>query len=148
MEAARLGGPWMSEDAGTRLRLLLLLCAVCRSQQLCGEGPDQPGSVFCTWVSREADWAEEALGSTSCRLWTAFSSSGVGQPAQPLQPRRNLLDGLREEETDDLGFALYRGLGRPLRGCSRGRMQWVAQTPLLLAELRRVVAAFSLQELP
>ena len=63
---------------------------------------------------QEADWAEEALGEHFLQALELLLSS-LEQASLPSHFNRdvNLLDGLREEEIDDLGFALYRGLQAP-----------------------------------
>lgn len=113
-EAARLRA-LDEQDAGTRRRLLLLLCAVCRSHSaLWRLGRDRLAQVVLHLGEQEADWAEEALGEHFLQALELLLSS-LEQASLPSHFNRgvNLLDGLREEEIDDLGFALYRGLQAP-----------------------------------
>lgn len=113
-EAARLRA-LDEQDAGTRRRLLLLLCAVCHSHSaLWRLGRDRLAQVVLHLGEQEADWAEEALGEHFLQALELLLSS-LEQASLPSHFNRdvNLLDGLREEEIDDLGFALYRGLQAP-----------------------------------
>uniref|UniRef100_F1MGZ0 Mitochondrial dynamics protein MID49 n=2 Tax=Bos taurus TaxID=9913 RepID=F1MGZ0_BOVIN len=113
-EAARLRA-LDEQDAGTRRRLLLLLCAVCRSHPaLWRLGRDRLAQVVLRLGEQEADWAEEALGEHFLQALELLLSS-LERASLPSHFNRsvNLLDGLREEEIDDLGFALYHGLQAP-----------------------------------
>ncbi|OWK13961.1 MIEF2 [Cervus elaphus hippelaphus] len=113
-EAARLRA-LDEQDAGTRRRLLLLLCTVCRGHPaLWRLGRDRLAQVVLHLGEQEADWAEEALGEHFLQALELLLGS-VERASLPSHFNRgvNLLDGLREEEIDDLGFALYRGLQAP-----------------------------------
>uniref|UniRef100_A0A8C3YDW1 Mitochondrial dynamics protein MID49 n=1 Tax=Catagonus wagneri TaxID=51154 RepID=A0A8C3YDW1_9CETA len=113
-EAARLRA--LDEcDAGTRRRLLLLLCGVChRHPVLRRLGRGHLTQVVLCLGEEEADWAEEALGERFLQALESLIGS-LEQASLPCHFNRSvdLLAGLREEEIDDLGFALFRGLQAP-----------------------------------
>ncbi|XP_010841474.1 PREDICTED: mitochondrial dynamics protein MID49 [Bison bison bison] len=91
------------------------LCAVCRSHPaLWRLGRDRLAQVVLRLGEQEADWAEEALGEHFLQALELLLSS-LERASLPSHFNRsvNLLDGLREEEIDDLGFALYHGLQAP-----------------------------------
>uniref|UniRef100_A0A8D1QJL0 Mitochondrial dynamics protein MID49 n=1 Tax=Sus scrofa TaxID=9823 RepID=A0A8D1QJL0_PIG len=113
-EAARLRA--LDEgDAGTRRRLLLLLCGVCHRHPVLGRlGRSHLTQVVLRLGEEAADWAEEALGE---RFLQALESL-IGSLERASLPchfnhRVDLLGGLRDEDIDDLGCALFRGLQAP-----------------------------------
>lgn len=109
-------------DAGTRRRLLLLLCGVCRGHPALGRlGRGPLTQVVLHLGEQEADWAEEALAEHFLQALELLVGS-LERASLPCHFSRgvNLLDGLREEDIDDMGCALYTGACRPPRGCSRG----------------------------
>ncbi|EPY87768.1 mitochondrial dynamics protein MID49 isoform X1 [Camelus ferus] len=113
-EAARLRA-LDAGDTGTRRRLLLLLCGVCRGHSVLWRlGRSHLTQVVLRLGEEEADWAEEALGERFLQALELLIGS-LEQASLPchFNPCVNLLDGLREEEVEDLGYALYCGLQAP-----------------------------------
>lgn len=113
-EAARLQA-LDDHDIGTRRRLLLLLCGVCRGHPALGQlGRSHLTQVVLRLGEEEVDWAEEALGERFLQALELLISS-LEQAILPchFNPSVNLLDGLREEEIDSIGYALYSGLQAP-----------------------------------
>ncbi|XP_032471548.1 mitochondrial dynamics protein MID49 isoform X1 [Phocoena sinus] len=113
-EAARLRA-LDERDAGTRRRLLLLLCGVCRGHPALGRlGRGPLTQVVLHLGEQEADWAEEALAEHFLQALELLVGS-LERASLPCHFSRgvNLLDGLREEDIDDMGCALYWGLRAP-----------------------------------
>lgn len=102
-------------DAGTRRRLLLLLRAVCRGRPaLVRLGWSHLTQVVLHLGEEEVAWTEEALGERFLQA-LEFLVGSLEQASLPchFNPSVNLLDGFREEEIDDIGYALYSGLQFP-----------------------------------
>nr|XP_025720035.1 mitochondrial dynamics protein MID49 isoform X1 [Callorhinus ursinus]XP_025720036.1 mitochondrial dynamics protein MID49 isoform X1 [Callorhinus ursinus]XP_025720037.1 mitochondrial dynamics protein MID49 isoform X1 [Callorhinus ursinus] len=115
-EAARLRA-LDARDAGARRRLLRLLCGVCRSHPaLARLDRCHLSQVVLRLGEAEADWAEAALGQRFLQALEALVHS-LERASLPchFNPGVNLFSGLRAEEIDALGFALYRGLRAPER---------------------------------
>ncbi|XP_022347163.1 mitochondrial dynamics protein MID49 [Enhydra lutris kenyoni] len=113
-EAARLRA-LDDRDAGTRRRLLRLLCGVCHGHPALGRlDRCHLSQVVLRLGEAEADWAEAALGEHFLQALEALIDS-LAQASLPchFDPRVNLFVSLRAEEIDDLGFALYSGLQAP-----------------------------------
>ncbi|XP_027777289.2 mitochondrial dynamics protein MID49 [Marmota flaviventris] len=113
-EAARLQA-LDDQDTGTRRRLLLLLCGVCRGHPALGQlGRSHLTQVVLRLGEEEVDWAEEALGERFLQALELLISS-LEQASLPchFNPSVNLLGSLREEEIDSIGYALYSGLQVP-----------------------------------
>lgn len=113
-EAARLRA-LDDRDAGARQRLLLLLCGVCCGHPALGRlGWCHLTQVVLRLGEEEEDWAEEALGDRFMQALGLLLSS-LERASLPchLNPSVNLLSSLREEEIDDIGYALYSGLQAP-----------------------------------
>ncbi|XP_057570435.1 mitochondrial dynamics protein MID49 isoform X4 [Hippopotamus amphibius kiboko] len=113
-EAARLRA-LDERDAGTRRRLLLLLCGVCRGHPALRRlGRGHLTQVVLHLGEQEADWAEAALGAHFLQALELLVGS-LEQARLPCHFSRgvNLLAGLREEDIDDMGYALYCGLQAP-----------------------------------
>ncbi|XP_058139341.1 mitochondrial dynamics protein MID49 [Dasypus novemcinctus] len=109
-------------DAGARWRLLGLLCGVCRGHPVLGGlGRERLAQVVLHLGAEAAGWAEGALGQ---RFLQALEEllGGLERAWLPchFNPSVNLLDDLREEEVDAMGYALYSSLQEP------GRLLWVA----------------------
>lgn len=113
-EAARLQA-LDSRDAGARRRLLLLLCRVCQGHPALRRlGRAHLTQVVLRLGEEEEDWAPEALGGRFLQaLGLLVSSLERAHLPCYCNPSINLLDGLREEEIDDIGYALYLGLQAP-----------------------------------
>lgn len=102
-------------DAGTRKRLLLLLCGVCHRHPALGHlGRDHLAQVVLHLGEKEVDWTEEALGERFLQALELLIRS-LEQASLPchFDPSVNLLGSLREDEIDDMGYALYSGLQAP-----------------------------------
>ncbi|XP_006939962.1 mitochondrial dynamics protein MID49 isoform X1 [Felis catus] len=113
-EAARLRA-LDERDAGTRRRLLRLLCGVCRGHPALGRlDRCHLTQVVLRLGEEEVDWAEAALGERFLQALESLIDS-LERASLPchFNPGVNLLSGLREEEIDDIGFALYSGLQAP-----------------------------------
>ncbi|XP_043439227.1 mitochondrial dynamics protein MID49 isoform X1 [Prionailurus bengalensis] len=113
-EAARLRA-LDERDAGTRRRLLRLLCGVCRGHPALGRlDRCHLTQVVLRLGEEEVDWAEAALGERFLQALESLIDS-LERASLPCRfnPGVNLLSGLREEEIDDIGFALYSGLQAP-----------------------------------
>lgn len=113
-EAARLRA-LDDRDAGTRRRLLRLLCGVCRDHPALGRlDRCHLSQVVLRLGEAEADWAEAALGERFLQALEALIDS-LARASLPchFNPGVNLFGSLRAEEIDDLGFALYSGLQAP-----------------------------------
>ncbi|XP_077748526.1 mitochondrial dynamics protein MID49 isoform X1 [Canis aureus] len=113
-EAARLR-VLDERDAGTRRRLLRLLCGVCRRHpSLWRLDRRHLTQVVLRLGEHEADWAEAALGARFLQALEALVDSleRASLPCQ-LNPGVNLFGSLRDEEIDALGFALFCGLQAP-----------------------------------
>lgn len=113
-EAARLRA-LDDRDAGARQRLLLLLCGVCCGHPALGRlGWCHLTQVVLRLGEEEEDWAEEALGDRFLQALGLLLSS-LERASLPchLNPSVNVLSSLREEEIDDIGYALYNGLQAP-----------------------------------
>ncbi|XP_055450079.1 mitochondrial dynamics protein MID49 isoform X1 [Psammomys obesus] len=103
------------QDAGTRRRLLLLLRAVCRGHPaLVRLGWSHLTQVVLHLGEEKVAWTEEALGERFLQA-LEFLVGSLEQASLPchFNPSVNLLDGFREEEIDDIGYALYSGLQVP-----------------------------------
>ncbi|KAM5262805.1 mitochondrial dynamics protein MID49 [Ctenodactylus gundi] len=102
-------------DAGTRQRLLLLLCGVFRGHPALGRlGRSHLTQVVLRLGEKEVDWAEEALGEHFLQaLELLIGSLEQGTLPCHFDPSVNLLSGLQEEEIDAMGYALYSGLRAP-----------------------------------
>ncbi|XP_040830437.1 mitochondrial dynamics protein MID49 [Ochotona curzoniae] len=114
LEAAKLRA-LDGRDAGSRRRLLLLLCAVCRGHPVLSRLGLGPLTQVVLRVGEEAvDWAEEALGERFLQALELLLC-GLEQASLPchFSPAVDMLGGLREQDIDDLGYALYRGLQAP-----------------------------------
>ncbi|XP_021550390.1 mitochondrial dynamics protein MID49 isoform X2 [Neomonachus schauinslandi] len=115
-EAARLRA-LDARDAGARRRLLRLLCGVCRGHPaLARLDQCHLSQVVLRLGEAEADWAEAALGQRFLQALEALVL-GLERASLPrhFNPAVNLFGGLRAEEIDALGFALYSGLRAPER---------------------------------
>lgn len=102
-------------DAGTRRRLLLLLRAVCRGHPaLLRLGWSHLTQVVLHLGEEEVAWTEEALGERFLQA-LEFLVGSLEQASLPchFNPSVDLLDGFREEDIDDIGYALYSGLQAP-----------------------------------
>ncbi|XP_026376924.2 mitochondrial dynamics protein MID49 [Ursus americanus] len=113
-EAARLRA-LDERDTGSRRRLLRLLCGVCRGHPALGRlDRSHLSQVVLHLGEAEADWAEAALGERFLQALEALIDS-LERASLPchFNPDVNLFGGLRAEEIDDLGFALYSGLQAP-----------------------------------
>ncbi|KAM4843309.1 mitochondrial dynamics protein MID49 [Thomomys bottae] len=114
VEAARLRA-LDDQDAGTRRRLLLLLCAVCHGHPALGQlRRDHLTQVVLHLGEEETNWAEEVLGERFLQALELLVSS-LEQSSLPchFNPSVNLLGSFREEEIDDIGYVLYSGLQAP-----------------------------------
>uniref|UniRef100_A0A250Y0Y1 Mitochondrial dynamics protein MID49 n=1 Tax=Castor canadensis TaxID=51338 RepID=A0A250Y0Y1_CASCN len=114
VEAARLRA-LDERDAGTRRRLLLLLCVVCHSHPALERlGRGHLTQVVLRLGEEEVNWAEEVLGERFLQALELLVGS-LEQANLPchFNPSVNLLGGLWEEEIDDIGYALYSGLKAP-----------------------------------
>lgn len=113
-EAARLQA-LDNRDAGARRRLLLLLCRVCQGHPALRQlGRAHLTQVVLRLGEEEVDWAPEALGGRFLQaLGLLISSLERAHLPCHCNPSINLFDGLREEEIDDIGYALYLGLQDP-----------------------------------
>uniref|UniRef100_A0A2K6JUN2 Mitochondrial dynamics protein MID49 n=2 Tax=Rhinopithecus bieti TaxID=61621 RepID=A0A2K6JUN2_RHIBE len=114
VEAARLRA-LDDHDAGTRRRLLLLLCAVCRGCSALGQlGRGHLTQVVLRLGEDNVDWTEAALGERFLQALELLIGS-LEQASLPchFNPSVNLFSSLREEEIDDIGYALYSGLQEP-----------------------------------
>lgn len=103
------------QDAGTRRRLLLLLCGVCRGHPaLMRLGRSHLTQVVLHLGEEEVAWTEEALGERFLQA-LEFLVGSLEQASLPchFNPNVNLLGSFREEEIDDIGYALYSGLQVP-----------------------------------
>ncbi|XP_034845617.1 mitochondrial dynamics protein MID49 isoform X3 [Mirounga angustirostris] len=115
-EAARLRA-LDARDAGARRRLLRLLCGVCRGHPaLARLDQCHLSQVVLRLGEAEADWAEAALGQRFLQALEALVL-GLERASLPrhFNPAVNLFGGLRAEDIDALGFALYSGLRAPER---------------------------------
>ncbi|XP_012412348.2 mitochondrial dynamics protein MID49 [Trichechus manatus latirostris] len=109
------------QDAGSRQRLLRLLCGVCCRHPALGRlGRDHLTQVVLRLGEEEVDWAEAALAS---RFLQALEELIDGLERASLlchfNPSVNLFGNLHEEEIDSIGYVLYSGLQAPewlLRG--------------------------------
>lgn len=104
-----------AQDAGTRRRLLLLLCGVCRGHPaLVRLGRSHLTQVVLHLGEEEVAWTEEALGERFLQA-LEFLVGSLEQASLPchFNPSVNLLGSFREEEIDDIGYALYSGLQVP-----------------------------------
>ncbi|XP_039703479.1 mitochondrial dynamics protein MID49 [Pteropus medius] len=113
-EAARLQA-LDNHDVGTRRRLLLLLCSVCQGHPALGRlGRGHLTQVVLRLGEEEVEWAEEALGERFLQALELLiiSLERASLPCH-FNPGVNLLNGLHEEEIDDIGYALYLGLQAP-----------------------------------
>ncbi|KAF6299062.1 mitochondrial elongation factor 2 [Rhinolophus ferrumequinum] len=113
-EAARLQA-LDNRDAGARRRLLLLLCRVCQGHPALRRlGRAHLTQVVLHLGEEEVGWAEEALGGRFLQALELLVSS-LERAHLPCHcnPSINLFDGLREEDIDDIGYALYLGLQAP-----------------------------------
>ncbi|XP_052613257.1 mitochondrial dynamics protein MID49 [Peromyscus californicus insignis] len=102
-------------DAGTRRRLLLLLCGVCRGHPaLVRLGWSHLTQVVLHLGEEEVAWTEEALGDRFLQA-LEFLVGSLEQASLPchFNPSVNLLGSFREEEIDDMGSVLYSGLQVP-----------------------------------
>ncbi|XP_054992832.1 mitochondrial dynamics protein MID49 isoform X2 [Sorex araneus] len=102
-------------DSGSRRRLLLLLCAICRRHPSLGRlGRGHLIQVVLHLGEEKVNWAEEALGERFLQALELLISS-LEQASLPchFNPSINLLGSLCEEEIDNVGYALYRGLQAP-----------------------------------
>lgn len=116
VEAARLQA-LDDQDAGTRRRLLLLLFGVCHHHPALRRlGRGHLTQVVLHLGEEEMDWTEEALGERFLQALELLIGS-LEQASLPchFDPSVNLLGGFREEEIDDMGYALYSGLQAPER---------------------------------
>ncbi|XP_005067926.1 mitochondrial dynamics protein MID49 isoform X2 [Mesocricetus auratus] len=105
------------QDAGTRRRLLLLLCGVCRGHPaLVHLGWSHLTQVVLHLGKEEVAWTEEALGDRFLQA-LEFLVGSLEQASLPchFNPSVNLLGSFREEEIDDIGYLLYSGLQVPER---------------------------------
>ncbi|XP_007939651.1 mitochondrial dynamics protein MID49 [Orycteropus afer afer] len=103
------------QDAGTRQRLLRLLCVICHRHPALGQlSRGHLTQVVLHLGEQEVDWAEEALGS---RFLQALEEliSGLEQASLlcHFNPSVNLFGTFREEEIDGIGYVLYSGLQAP-----------------------------------
>lgn len=113
-EAARLQA-LDDRDSGTRRRLLLLLCGVCRGHPALRRlGWGHLAQVVLRLGEEEVDWAEEALGEHFLQALELLISS-LERASLPchFSPGVNLLGRLSVEEIDRMGYALYLGLQAP-----------------------------------
>ncbi|XP_008060818.1 mitochondrial dynamics protein MID49 [Carlito syrichta] len=107
--------PLDERDAGSRRRLLLLLCGVCRGRPALGQlSRDHLTQVVLRLAEEDADWAEQALGERFLQALELLIGS-LEQASLPchFSPSVNLFRSWREEEIDGIGYALYRGLQAP-----------------------------------
>ncbi|XP_066221117.1 mitochondrial dynamics protein MID49 isoform X1 [Saccopteryx leptura] len=114
LEAARLRA-LDDRDAGTRRRLLLLLYGVCHGHPALGKLTRAPlTQVVLRLGEEEADWAEEALGERFLQALELLVGS-LERASLPchFNPWVNVLAGLRQQEIEEAGYALYRGLQDP-----------------------------------
>lgn len=103
------------QDVGTRRRLLLLLCGVCRSHPaLVQLGRSHLTQVVLRLCDEEVSWAEEALSERFLQALKLLVCS-LEQASLPchFNPSVNLLGSLQEEDIDDIGYVLYSGLQAP-----------------------------------
>lgn len=113
-EAARLRA-LDEQDAGSRRRLLLLLCGVCHGHPALarlGRGPLT--QVVLRAGEQDVDWTEAALGERFLQALELLLQS-LEQASLPchFNPAVDLLAGLRDQDIDDAGYALYCGLQAP-----------------------------------
>ncbi|XP_045382863.1 mitochondrial dynamics protein MID49 [Lemur catta] len=121
VEAARLRA-LDDHDSGTRRRLLLLLCGICRGHLALGLlGLSHLTQVVLHLGEEDVDWAEAALGERFLQALELLIGS-LERASLPchFNPCVNLFDSLCEEEIDDIGYALYSGLQAPERLLQRG----------------------------
>ncbi|XP_006875609.1 PREDICTED: mitochondrial dynamics protein MID49 [Chrysochloris asiatica] len=103
------------QDAGTRQRLLRLLCCVCYRHPALGRlSRSHLTQVMLHLGEEEVDWAEAALGSRFLQALEKLISS-LEQASLPchFNPSVNLFGDLPEEEIDSIGYVLYSGLQAP-----------------------------------
>ncbi|XP_008820179.1 mitochondrial dynamics protein MID49 [Nannospalax galili] len=103
------------QDLGTRRRLLLLLCGVCRGHpSLARLGRSHLTQVVLRLCEEEINWTEEALGERFLQALELLVGS-LEQANLPchFNPSVNLLGSLQEEEIDNIGYVLYSGLQSP-----------------------------------
>ncbi|XP_036134336.1 mitochondrial dynamics protein MID49 [Molossus molossus] len=113
-EAARLQA-LDERDGGTRRRLLLLLCGVCQGHPVLRRlSWCHLAQVVLRLGEEEVGWAEAALGERFLQAVELLIGS-LEQASLPchFNPGVNLLDSLRPEEIDSIGYALYFGLQAP-----------------------------------
>lgn len=113
-EAARLRS-LDNRDVGTRRRLLRLLCSVCQGHPALRRlGQGHLTQVVLRLGEQEEDWTEDALGERFLQALELLIGS-LEHACLPchLNPAVNLFTGLRAEEIDDMGYALYLGLQSP-----------------------------------
>ncbi|XP_008564437.1 PREDICTED: mitochondrial dynamics protein MID49 [Galeopterus variegatus] len=127
-EAARLRD-LDDRDAGTRRRLLLLLCAVCRGHPAL-ERLDRGHltQVVLHLGEEDVDWAEEALGERFLQALELLIGS-LEQASLPchFNPSMNLLSSWSEEDIDNIGYMLYSGLQAPESLLQVGGDRWPAR---------------------
>ncbi|XP_003791094.1 mitochondrial dynamics protein MID49 [Otolemur garnettii] len=114
VEAARLQA-LDAHDTGTRRRLLLLLCGVCRGHLALGRlGLSHLTQVVLRLGEEDVDWDEAALGQRFLQALELLLGN-LEQASLPchFNPDVNLLSSLREEEIDDIGYTLYSSLQAP-----------------------------------
>lgn len=102
-------------DLGTRRRLLLLLCSVCRSHPALRQlSRGHLTQVVLRLGEEEVNWAEEALGARFLQAVELLIGS-LEQASLPchFNPAVNLFDSLRPQEIDDMGYTLYFSLQAP-----------------------------------
>nr|XP_004669093.1 mitochondrial dynamics protein MID49 [Jaculus jaculus]XP_044986905.1 mitochondrial dynamics protein MID49 [Jaculus jaculus]XP_044986906.1 mitochondrial dynamics protein MID49 [Jaculus jaculus] len=103
------------QDAGTRRRLLLLLCGVCHGHPALRQlDRGHLTQVVLRLSEEEVAWTEEALGDRFLQALELLVCN-LEQANLPchFNPSVNLLGTLREETIDDIGYALYSGLQAP-----------------------------------
>ncbi|XP_003420737.1 mitochondrial dynamics protein MID49 isoform X2 [Loxodonta africana] len=113
-EAARLRA-LDDRDAGTRQRLLRLLCSICCRHPVLGRlGRGHLTQVVLRLGEEEEDWAETALGSRFLQaLEELIGSLEQASLLCHFNPSVNLFGDLCEEEINSIGYALYSGLQAP-----------------------------------
>ncbi|XP_029784040.1 mitochondrial dynamics protein MID49 [Suricata suricatta] len=102
-------------DAGTRRRLLRLLCGMCHGHPALRRlDRSHLTQVVLRLGEEAADWAEAALGERFLQALESLVDS-LERASLPchFNPAVNLLGSLREEDIDDIGYALYSSLQAP-----------------------------------
>ncbi|KAJ8001327.1 hypothetical protein DPEC_G00168390 [Dallia pectoralis] len=104
-----------SADNGSRLILLKTLKAVCRHCPALRPLPSAPLVNLILHLSeKDLDWSESALsGRFQQCVWELIGYLEEGVLPSYFKPSVNLLNGVMEEEIDQMGFMLYCAVSEP-----------------------------------